>query len=113
MASGDGGIARFENPWLDVPYALLSSPSRRKLLNSERWPFTLYEASRLVTDWFSRLLRRTPGASDMRSPYARPLRGRSCTWVSEIIVPVEDVSLSCCVAVLVSFSVSASLPGFC
>ena len=29
-------------PWLLSPYALLSMPSSRKLLNMLRWPLTLY-----------------------------------------------------------------------
>src|SRR5205823_3528102 len=47
-ASGGGCITWFEKPWLLVPYALLSTPSIRKLLNVLRSPFTLNAPSRGV-----------------------------------------------------------------
>src|SRR5918993_3868890 len=47
-ASGDGCITWFEKPWLLVPYALLSIPSSRKLLNVLRSPLMLKDPSRTV-----------------------------------------------------------------
>src|SRR5262249_60143419 len=74
-ASGDGCITWFEKPWLLVPYALLSTPSIRKLLNVLRRPLTLKAPSRGVAfalellfsaDW------RTPVVSSASAEYSRP-----------------------------------------
>jgi hypothetical protein len=62
-ASGVTCTTWFENPWLLVPYELLSTPSRMKLLSALRMPLTLNEASReLLIDEV-----RTPGLSSARS----------------------------------------------
>lgn len=47
-ATESGGTAMIwlSKPWLLSPYALLSMPSSRKLLNMLRWPLTLYEPAR-------------------------------------------------------------------
>src|SRR5262245_46040050 len=82
-ASGEGCITWFEKPWLLVPYALLSTPSIRKLLNVLRRPFTLNAPSRgvalalellLSADW------RTPVVSSASAEYSRPLSARPRIW---------------------------------
>ena len=62
-ASGETCTTWFEKPWLLVPYELLSTPSRMKLLSALRRPLTLNEASRdsEIAE------RRTPGLSSARS----------------------------------------------
>src|ERR1700752_1628672 len=87
-ASGGGCITWFEKPWLLVPYALLSIPSSRKLLNVLRSPLTLNEPSRTV-DALPVLSadRRTPVVRRASAEYSRPFRGSatacSCviTWL--------------------------------
>jgi hypothetical protein len=77
-ASGDGCMTWFENPWLLVPYELLSSPSSRKLLNVLRRPLMLNEPSRTVcADPVLSAESRTPGVRSARLEYSRPLRGSS------------------------------------
>ncbi len=62
-ASGETWTTWFEKPWLLVPYELLSTPSRTKLLSALRRPWTLNDASRdsEIAE------RRTPGLSSARS----------------------------------------------
>ena len=62
-ASGETWTTWFENPWLLVPYELLSTPSRMKLFTALRRPLTLNEASRES----EMAERRTPGLSSARS----------------------------------------------
>src|SRR5919108_1957320 len=75
-ASGGGCITWLEKPWLLVPYALLSTPSIRKLLNVLRRPFTLNAPSRgvfpVVNDEPPDL---TPVVRSASDEYSRPLRG--------------------------------------
>ena len=73
-----------EKPWLLVPYALLSTPSSRKLLNVLRSPLTLNEPSRTVEALpVLSADRRTPVVSRASAEYSRPFRGRAtaCSWV--------------------------------
>ena len=87
----------FENPWLLVPYALLSTPSIRKLLNVLRSPLTLNAPSRGVpfgllfsADW------RTPVVSRASDEYSRPLSASSRIWSPVMTWPrwLESVSTS-------------------
>jgi hypothetical protein len=83
-ASGGGCITWLEKPWLLVPYALLSTPSSRKLLNVLRSPFTLKEPSRTVEALpVLRADRRTPVVSRASAEYSRPFSGSAtaCSWV--------------------------------
>src|SRR5512145_2455654 len=84
-ASGDGCMTWFEKPWLLVPYALLSMPSSRKLLNVLRRPLMLNEPSRTVCD--DPVLSAdnlTPGLSSASAEYSRPFSG-SCTACSLVM----------------------------
>src|SRR5215470_5036889 len=93
-ASGGGCITWLEKPWLLVPYALLSTPSIRKLLNVLRRPLTLNAPSRGVpfalellfnADW------RTPVDSRASAEYSRPFRASSrmysplITWLRWLV----------------------------
>ena len=49
-ASGETCTTWFEKPWLLVPYELLSTPSRMKLLSELRMPLTLNERVARVAD---------------------------------------------------------------
>ena len=79
IASGDGCITWFENPWLLVPYALLSTPSSRKLLNVLRRPLTVNAPSRPVPALLLIAERRTPVVSCINAEYSRPLSGSATT----------------------------------
>src|SRR2546425_5774182 len=88
--SGGGCITWFEKPWFDVPYALLSTPSRRKLLNVLRRPLTLYAPSRVRTvtalpvPMGENLV---PAVSSNSDEYSRPFSGSSFTASPPITWP--------------------------
>src|SRR5215212_5184746 len=97
IASGGGCITWFENPWLLVPYALLSTPSIRKLLNVLRRPLTLNAPSRgvlpVVSDDPASL---TPVVSSASDEYSRERSGSARVWSPVITWPrwLESVSMS-------------------
>src|SRR5689334_18089272 len=107
-ASGDGCITWFEKPWFDVPYALLSTPSIRKLLNVERRPLTLNDPSRGVKPPVLSADNRTPGDSSASAEYSRPLSGNAlvCSPVITWLRSLESVCSSTALALTSTFSVN-------
>ena len=109
-ASGDGCTVWFENPWLLVPYALLSRPSSRKLLNVLRMPFTLNEPSRGVPPVLNADTR-TPGLSSASDEYSRPFSGSSTACLPVMSWPRWLESVSRSIEVPTTWTVSVSWPG--